>query len=156
MWHQNPFSATADGSRQQPPTAVQHEGVRLTLGDRRTVLVNVLRSGESSICSVLVREYDRQSLPITGPESLSFAEVTAKIGAAIGKSLTFQPISDKEARERYSRISGSAEETKAHVALWRAIRDGRLATVTDNVQRILSRKPIAIDQWLLENVEAFR
>jgi hypothetical protein len=42
------------------------------------------------------------------------------------------------------------------VSLWRAIREGRLATVTDNVERILGRKPIAIEQWAVENAAAFR
>jgi hypothetical protein len=62
----------------------------------------------------------------------------------------------REARQRYSRISGSAEETEAHVSLWRAIREGRLATVTNNVERILGRKPMVFDQWLIENAHAFR
>ena len=79
------------------------------------------------------RSYDGEALALTGPEALTFAEVTSKIAAVIGKPIMFQPISDDEARERYSRISGSAEETEAHVSLWRAIREGRLATVTDNV-----------------------
>jgi hypothetical protein len=100
--------------------------------------------------------YDGESLPITGPEALSFAEATAKIGAAIGKRLTFQPISDEEARQRYSAISESVAETEAHVLLWRAIREGRLATITNNVERVLGRKPIALDQWAIENAAAFR
>ena len=41
------------------------------------------------------------------------------------------------------------------MALWRAIREGRLGTVTNHVERILGRKPIALDQWLVENAEAF-
>jgi uncharacterized protein YbjT (DUF2867 family) len=98
--------------------------------------------------------YDGESLPLTGPVALSFAEATAAIGTAIGKRLTFQTISDEEARQRYS--SSSVEETEAHVSLWRAIREGCLATVTDNVERILGRKPIAIDQWAAENAAAFR
>jgi uncharacterized protein YbjT (DUF2867 family) len=102
------------------------------------------------------RAYDNQSLPITGPEALSFAEVTARIGAVIGKALTFQPISDAEARERYSLTGASVEETEAHVSLWRAIREGRLAAVTENVANILGRKPIALDQWAIENAGAFR
>ena len=102
------------------------------------------------------RAYDGQSLPITGPEALTFAEVTARIAAVIERPLVFQPITDEEARQSYSRISGSDEETEAHVSLWRAIREGRLATVTNHVERILGRKPIGLDQWLTENVEAFR
>src|SRR5262249_17945205 len=109
-----------------------------------------------AVMALSSRTYDGESLPITGPEALSFAEITARIGTAIGKPLTFQPISDDEARERYSRLSGSPEEPEAHVALWLAIRDGRLATVTDHVERILGRKPIAFERWLLENAEAFR
>jgi hypothetical protein len=39
---------------------------------------------------------------------------------------------------------------------WRAIREGCLATVTDSVERILGRKPIALDQWVVENAVVFR
>jgi len=35
-------------------------------------------------------EYAGQSLPITGPEALSYADMTAKIGAVIGKALRFE------------------------------------------------------------------
>jgi len=50
----------------------------------------------------------------------------------------------------------SAEIIAAHMSIYRAIREGRLAAVTDNVERVLGRKPIAFDQWARENAEAFR
>jgi uncharacterized protein YbjT (DUF2867 family) len=100
--------------------------------------------------------YVGESLALTGPEALSFAEVTAKIGRAIGKQLTFQPISDDEARQRYAATGAPAAETAAHVALWRATREGRLATVTDTVEGVLGRKSIPLDQWIVENAAAFR
>ena len=90
------------------------------------------------------------------PEAFSFAEVTAKIGRAIGKQLAFQSISDEEARRRYLAGGASLAETEAHAALWRAIREGCLATVTDSVERILGRKPMALDQWVVENAVVFR
>ncbi|MCA9626038.1 MAG: hypothetical protein KC766_00160 [Myxococcales bacterium] len=40
--------------------------------------------------------------------------------------------------------------------IWRAIRQGRLATVTDGVQQVLGRKPASFDQWVVENEAAFR
>ena len=95
-------------------------------------------------------------MTITGPEALSFAEATDKICAAIGQRLTFEPISDEQARERYAARSASLLETEAHVALWRAIRQGRLATVTDTVKQVLGRKPLTLDQWARENAAAFR
>jgi uncharacterized protein YbjT (DUF2867 family) len=109
-----------------------------------------------SVEVLLSTKYLGKSLPITGSESLTFAEATATIAKAIGEPLTFQPISDDEARERYSRISGSPEETEAHVTLWRAIREGRLAAVTHEAERILGRKPIPLSQWASENAGSFR
>ena len=38
----------------------------------------------------------------------------------------------------------------------RAIREGRLAAVTDTVERVLGRPPKTFDQWALENCGAFR
>lgn len=99
--------------------------------------------------------YAGRILSITGPEALTFGDAAQIIGQAIGKSLTWQPISDEEAAERYARVSGSQEETAAHVALWRAIREGRLAKTTNEVEQILGRKPLSLEQWAIENAHHF-
>jgi uncharacterized protein YbjT (DUF2867 family) len=130
--------------------------VRASTGNGRRAFIHSDDIAAVVIMALTTREYDGESLSITGPEALTFAEVTARIEAVIKKRLTFQPLSDEEARQRYLRVSGSVEETEAHVSLWRAIREGRLGTVTSNVERILGRKPIALDQWLIENAGAFQ
>ena len=137
--------------------SIKKEGlVRSSTGDGKRAFIHSDDIAAVATEALTTSNYLGQSLPITGPEALSFAEVTATIATAIGKQLTFQPISDVEARQRYSAISASTEETEAHVSLWRAIREGRLATVTDTVERILGRKPIKLNQWLTENAAAFQ
>ena len=138
-------------------TSIKAEGImRASTGDGRRAFIHSDDIAAVATRALTTREYDGASLPITGPESLSFAEVTTKIGAAIGRQLQFQSISDDEARRLYAATGAPALETEAHVSLWRAIREGRLATVTDTVERILDRKPIALDQWAIENAGAFR
>ena len=129
--------------------------VRSSTADGRRPFIHSEDIASVCLAAILNDEYVGEALPITGPESLTFGEVTAIISEAIGRPLSYQVISDEEARERYSRISGSQEETEAHVALWRAIREGRLAATTDRVERILGRKPIALRQWASENVRSF-
>jgi uncharacterized protein YbjT (DUF2867 family) len=137
--------------------SIRTEGVvRSSTGNGRRAFIHTDDIAAVAVKALTTDEYYGQSSPITGPEALSFGEVTAKIGSAIGRRLTFQPISDEEARQRYAAISGSEAETEAHTSLWRAIREGRLAAVTDNVERILGRKPISLDQWAAENTAAFR
>jgi hypothetical protein len=92
---------------------------------------------------------------VTGPASLTFGDATAVVAAAFGQSLRYRAITDEEARERYSKVSVSPQETEAHVALWRAIREGRLAAVTHEVNRILGRRPITLEQWAAQNAASF-
>ena len=99
--------------------------------------------------------YNGESLPITGPEALSYAEMTAKISTAIGKPLQFQAISDEEARQQQIAWGAPEPLVQARLSIFRAIREGRLATVTDTVERVLGRKPIPFDQWVQENAMAF-
>jgi len=137
-------------------TSIRAEGiVRSSTGAGKRAFIHSDDIAAVAVKALTTPGYHGESLPITGPEALSFGEVTAKIGLAIGKQLAFQSISDEEARQRYSAISGSEAETEAHVSLWGAIREGRLAAVTNNVERILGRKPVSLDQWVVENAAAF-
>jgi uncharacterized protein YbjT (DUF2867 family) len=136
--------------------SIKTEGVvRSSTADGRRPFIHSEDIASVCVAALLTDEYTGEALPITGPESLTFGEVANILGEVIGKSLSYQVISDEEARERYSRVSGSPEETEAHVALWRAIREGRLATTTDCVERILARKPITLRQWASENIGSF-
>jgi uncharacterized protein YbjT (DUF2867 family) len=129
--------------------------VRSSTADGRRPFIHSEDIAAVSLEALLSTNYVGQSLSITGPDSLTFGEATATIAEAIGEPLKYQVISDEEAGERYSKVSGSVEETEAHVALWRAIRGGRLGNVTHDVERILGRKPIRLTQWAAENAKSF-
>jgi hypothetical protein len=47
------------------------------------------------------------------------------------------------------------EVVTAHLSIYRAIREGRLTTVTDTVRRVLGRNAITFDQWVQENLTVF-
>lgn len=137
-------------------TSIKTEGVvRASTGDGRRAFIHSDDIADVATKALMAPGNQGKLLPITGPEALSFAEATDKIGAAIGKRLRFEAISDDEAGQRYAARSASAAETEAHVALWRAIREGRLARVTNTVEQVLGRKPLTLDQWAIENAAAF-
>jgi uncharacterized protein YbjT (DUF2867 family) len=130
--------------------------VRSSAGDGRRPFIHSEDTAAVAVQALTSREYVGQSLAVTGPQALSFADITVKIGAAIRRELRFESIPDEEAGQRFSATGASREEVAAHVELWRAIRDGHLGNVTDGVKRVLGRDPITIDQWLAENAHAFR
>jgi (4-alkanoyl-5-oxo-2,5-dihydrofuran-3-yl)methyl phosphate reductase len=136
--------------------SIKTEGVvHSSTADGRRPFIHSQDIASVCVAALLQEEYTGQALPITGPESLTFGEATDIIGGAIGRRLLYRAISDEEAHERYSKVSGSPEETEAHVALWRAIREGRLAATTDCVERVLGRRPITLGHWAAENASSF-
>ena len=105
--------------------------------------------------ALTTRDHDGQALVITGGEALSYGEMAATIGKAIGKPVGFEEISDAQAYTRAVRWAGKGPYVDALVDIWRAVREGRLETVTDGVKRVTGRKPIPFDRWAAENVDSF-
>jgi uncharacterized protein YbjT (DUF2867 family) len=137
--------------------SIKAEGVvRAPTGDGKIGFIHPDDIAAVATAALVTHEHDGQCLPITGPEALSYAEMTAKLGAAAGKPLTFEPISDDLERLRMIASGDPAEIVAAHLSIYRAIRDGRLAIVTYTVDRVLGRKPIAFDRWAEENAVRFR
>lgn len=128
--------------------SIKAEGVvRSATGGGRIPFIHSDDIADVATKALTAQEYDGESMPITGPAALSFAEMTAKIGAAIGKPLRFQPISDEETRQQQIAWGAPEPMIEARLSIFRAIRAGRLAKVTDTVERILGRNPITFDRW---------
>lgn len=130
--------------------------VRTCTGDGQIPFIHSRDIADVAIAALTSRKYDGESLTITGPEALSYPEMIAKIGAAIGKQLECQFISEDKERLSMLDFGEPLEIVNAHLSIYRAIRGGLLAFVTGTVERVLGRKPISFDQWIQEHIAAFR
>ena len=137
--------------------AIRAEGiVRSSTGDGRIPFIHPADIADVVVEALTTTKYVSESLPITGPEALSYAEMTAKIGKAIGRQLGYQTISNEQARQQQAKWDASQAMAEARLQIFSAIRDGGLAEVTGEVERILGRRPISFDRWVAENAQAFR
>jgi (4-alkanoyl-5-oxo-2,5-dihydrofuran-3-yl)methyl phosphate reductase len=137
--------------------SIKTEGVvRSATGDGKIPFIHPCDIADVSVQALTDAQHAGRSLAITGPQALSYAEMTAKIGAAIGRELRFQAISDEEARAQQIAWNAPPALVVARLSIFRAIREGRLAAVTDTVERVTGRQPIPFDQWARENAAAFQ
>jgi len=130
--------------------------VRTATGDGKIPFIHPHDIADVAMEALVSGAYRGSSLPVTGPEALSYAEMAEKIAAVIGKPIRFQPISDEEARQQQVAWGAPPQLAAARLSIFRAIREGRLATVTDTLKLVLGRPPLNFDQWVRENAEAFR
>jgi uncharacterized protein YbjT (DUF2867 family) len=138
------------------PTIKAERVVRSSTGDGRIPFIHADDIADVATVALTEDEHEGRTLPITGPEALSYAEMTAKIAKAVGKSLEVEAISDDDARRRHAAIDADPAVIEAHVSIYRAIREGRLAEVTNVVERVLGRHPISFDTWVDQHAAGFR
>jgi len=136
--------------------SIRTEGVvRSCTGDGKIPFIHSGDIADVVTKALTSAEYVGESLPITGPAALSYPEMTAKIGAALGRPLRFEPISDEEERRQLLSFGEPEPSVEAHLSIYRAIRGGKLADVTGTVERVLGRQPASFDHWVRENLAAF-
>lgn len=130
--------------------------LRSSTGEGRIAFIHPDDLAEVITHALTTREHEGRSLVVTGPAALSYGEMGAQIGAAVGKAVRFESISDAQARKMALAWADSRDYAEALVNIWQAIREGRLTTVSDGVDRLVGRKPISFDRWAEENADAFR
>ena len=90
--------------------------------------------------------HNGKTYELTGPQQHGFREAAATMTKAIGRTITFTPITLDTFRESL-RAEGLPEE---YAYTYSGIADGGLAYLTDDVQRVLGRKPQRFEAFARE------
>ncbi|MEP6816334.1 MAG: NAD(P)H-binding protein, partial [Marmoricola sp.] len=111
----------------------------------------VARADVADVAAVVLRDpgaHAGASYELSGPEALTLAEVAARAGAVLGRSLSFH---DETVEEAYaSRAPSGAEQWQldAWVSTYTAIANGEVAHVSDAVERLTGHPARTLEQAL--------
>jgi uncharacterized protein YbjT (DUF2867 family) len=100
--------------------------------------------------------HDGQTYVITGGEPLSYGQVAAKLSHATGKTVKYVDL-PTDAAVKGMMGAGMPEWLSKDLAkLGEAVAAGYTGHTSDVVEKVVHRKPITLDQFLKDNVEAFK
>jgi NAD(P)H dehydrogenase (quinone) len=134
-----PHLAGADGVIRGP--AGNGRVAAVARADVAAVAAEVLRSPD---------EHAGQTYDLTGTEAPTLAELAARAGAVLGRTLRFE---DETVEDAYAsrRAAYDAEDWQldAWVSTYTAVRDGSFARLSDDVRSITGRRPLTLERVLL-------
>jgi uncharacterized protein YbjT (DUF2867 family) len=95
---------------------------------------------------------------VTGPQTLSAAEMAAALSTALGKEIPYNDMPEDDLRNMLVQYAGMTPEQAelGVLAHYRAWKRGDADLVTDTVEQLTGRKPTTLDQWLPSHLDAFR
>jgi uncharacterized protein YbjT (DUF2867 family) len=112
---------------------------------------------EVGVRALLTDELVGQAPPLTGPQSLTFAEQVRTIGEVLGRPLRYEEISHEAAKQ--AMMAGNSwftEEAVESMLGYFAESVGTTAPVTNEVERILGHPARTYADWVTDHAAAFR
>ena len=138
-FHQNFHSMAAGGA------------IRLPVGDGRVSFVDVRDIAAVAIAALDDQGLWNQAFTLTGPEALSHAEVADIISDATGRRVVFEDLREDTWAAESGMDAGAAADLNG---LFRDIRAGCKATITDDVVRVAGRPAIAFADFASDHADA--
>lgn len=90
------------------------------------------------------KEWENQTLNLTGPEDLSMEEIVALLSKETGNAITYVDESVEEAYESRKKWPAQTWEYDAWVSTYTAIKSGEQAGVSTDVEKVLGRPAMSL------------
>lgn len=97
-----------------------------------------------------------ESFVLTGPEALSYADITRKLSAAVGRTIEHVTLPSGEVAAALEARGLPARFAADVAALGREVAEGSLAATTPAVRDLTGRAPRTFDQFVAANLPALR
>ena len=140
----------------QVPSIVARGVMALPMADARIASVDIGDIAEVAIAVLTTSGHEGKTYPLTGPESLTMADVAAKLSAAIGKPVRYVDVPPEDARQ--ARLASGMPPYLAEGLdeLFAERRKGKESTVWPTIQDVFGWAPTSFDEFARRNAAIFR
>lgn len=124
-------------------------------GDARVSFIDSRDIAAVAVAALTGEGHAGQGYPLTGPESLTFAEVAQILSAASGRDIRHADVAPQQMAEIITGIGIPGDYAQILLGLFEGIRAGYSAPVTDVVPTITGRPAIPLAEYAKENAQVW-
>ena len=128
--------------------------MNLPVGEGVTSFIDVRDIAAVAVAALTDHRHRSETFVLTGPEALSHAEVARILAEATGKHFVFEDVTEETWKAQTVGSGMGQREADGLIGLFRLIRDGSMAEITQDVERIGGRPPIGLSAFARDYAEA--
>ena len=140
----------------QVPSIVARGIMALPMADARIASVDIGDLAEVAIVVLTTSGHEGKTYPLTGPESLTMAEVAEKLSAAIGKTIRYVDVPPEEAKAARLAAGMPPYLAEGLDELFSERRRGKESKVWPTIEEVFGLKPTRFDEFARQNAAIFR
>ena len=129
--------------------------IALPVGATSEPFVDVDDIAEVVTASLTDPKHAGELYEVTGPELLSFEQLSQRFSQVLKQKVSFEHISLTDFRSEMTAGQVDVGAIEALTYLFTEVLDGRSEFLTDGIQRALGRSPKSFDQYILDNAHLF-
>ena len=119
-----------------------------TEGDGRVSQIDIRDVAAVAVKALTEDDHIGKAYTLTGPEALTNAEVAQILSDALGREIRFINLPPEQLRSALLSAGVPEWSADALLDLQRLYREGKAATVSQDVEKLLGRKPIRFSEFL--------
>jgi uncharacterized protein YbjT (DUF2867 family) len=128
----------------------------LPVGDAAVSQIDARDIAEVAAKVLTTAGHEGRTYALSGPESLTYAQVAETFTAALGKPVNYVPIPPEAFGQSLRQFGMPPWHIEATLDYEADVAAGHAAQVTDDVARILGRAPRSFAQFVRDHIAAFR
>lgn len=127
--------------------------LRLPAGDARISFVDARDVAESAGKALIDPIYKNKIYNLTGNQALSHSDIAHIFSKVSGKTITYIPVSQNEAREDLIKKHWDPQKADVMIGLYEIARHGWCEDVYPDLKKILEREPINFEKFAEDFIE---
>ena len=128
--------------------------MKLPVGGRLTSFIDVRDIAAVTVAALTDHEHVGKTFVLTGPEALSHSEVARVLTEVTGGRFAFEDVREETWRARAVDSGMNRKAADGLIGLFRLIRDGSMAEISNDVQHVTGRLPIELSAFARDHAEA--
>ena len=140
----------------QVPSIIAREAFFLPMEDAKIASIDVGDIAEVAATVLTSPGHEGKIYPITGPETLSMAEVAEKLSVVTGKRIRYVNVTPEEAKRAQLAAGVPPYTADALAELFAERRKGKEAQVSPVIETIFGWRATSFDEFVRRNAAIFR
>lgn len=133
---------------------LDHGVIALPAGDGKSSFIDVRDIADSAAAALTTDRFDGRAFNLTGPEAFGYAEAAELLAPAVGKPITYKPISDAEFIGILTGAGVPADYASFLASIFHPVREGWTAGVTGDVETLTGKAPRSLADYIAANAAA--